>query len=90
MGEASQKKRAKAKAAKERKQQTEDSETGDLPLKTPNATSCWYYTNGLQCPKKFLDASGTCKYAGLHKFCGMPLKGGGFCEENHKATEHKQ
>ena len=82
---ASQKKRA-AKKATAAADKAYDKST--LPLQEPNSACCWYHTNGLECPKKFLDAKGTCKYEHLHPFCGMPLAAGGFCKENHKATEH--
>ena len=79
----------KAEAAKRAAKQTDATGLPPLPLAVPNGDSCWYYSNGLECPNKFKDSSGKCKYDHLHKFCGMPLAGGGFCKQDHRAADHK-
>ena len=78
----------KEKERRERQRTTDkDKYLAPLPLKEPNDVSCWYFTNGLNCPAKQM-VNGKCKYADKHNVCGMPKAGGGFCMEKHKATEH--
>ena len=86
--EAEKKATAKAKAAATKPANAQDDDV-TISLKQPNAVSCWYDTNGLRCANKIKDASGECKYKHLHGTCGMPLSGGGYCMEQHKAAEHK-
>jgi hypothetical protein len=86
--EAEKKAAAKTKAAARKPAATDDDDV-TITLKQPNAVSCWYDTNGLRCANKIKDASGECKYKHLHGTCGMPLSGGGYCMEQHKAAEHK-
>jgi hypothetical protein len=56
-------------------------------LKKPNDVSCWYWSNDFACKHK--DENGKCRFEHLHGTCGVPLDGGGYCMENHKATEHR-
>jgi hypothetical protein len=81
--------KTKTAKRKAKKKAAEEAERATLPLKTPNDASCWYYSNGLECPNKFKDSTGQCKYQHLHKHCGMPLQGGGYCKDNHRAADHK-
>jgi hypothetical protein len=78
--------KAKKAAAAAAKKNAAD--TSDIALEVPNNVSCWYWTNDLQCPNKFKDASGNCKYSALHGTCGMLLPDGKPCTGKHKATEH--
>ena len=82
---ANQKKSRKAREKKEKDKE----DSGDrvaLALEVPNDESCWYWTNGLNCPNKW-KVNGVCKYDNKH-VCGMPLASGGYCTAKHKAAEH--
>ena len=86
---ASEKKRQKEKDKKAAaKAAATNNDQSPLPLAVPNSESCWYFTNGLACASKLLDAHGVCRYQHLHKQCGMPLPNGGFCKQDHRAADH--
>jgi len=57
-----------------------------IALHVPNDSSCWYWSNSLNCPNK-QKVNGVCKYANKH-VCGMPLSSGGYCTEKHRAADH--
>jgi hypothetical protein len=78
----------KAQAASDRAKAAANSNLPPLPLVKPNSVSCWYHTNGLNCAAA-IKVNGKCRYEHLHGTCGMPLPGGGFCLEKHKAADHK-
>jgi hypothetical protein len=49
--------KTKTAKRKAKKKAAEEAERATLPLKTPNDASCWYYSNGLECPNKFKDST---------------------------------